>query len=86
MHCEDVETVDEATVVEWSLRFSQCSLVVMGAGPPCQGVSGLNSDRRGALRDARSCLFVHVSRVRDLVKQHFKWAAVHVDGIGELNG
>lgn len=53
-------------VVEWGLRFSQCSLVVIGAGPPCQGVSG------------RSCLFVHVSRVRDLVKRHFTWAAVHV--------
>ena len=65
-------------LVEWSLRFSQCSLVIVGAGPPCQGVSGLNSDRRGALKDARSSLFVHVSRVRRLVQSQFPWAAVHV--------
>ena len=61
-------------MVEWSLRSSQCSLVSIGAGPPCQGVSGLNSDRRGA----RSSLFVHVSRVRRLVQSQFPWAAVHV--------
>ena len=66
LHYEDVEEIEGLMVVEWGLRFSQCSLVVIGAGPPCQGVSG------------RSCLFVHVSRVRDLVKRHFTWAAVHV--------
>ena len=74
VHYDDVEGVEESTVVEWSLRSSQCSLVSIGAGPPCQGVSGLNSDRRGA----RSSLFVHVSRVRRLVQSQFPWAAVHV--------
>lgn len=44
---EDIEQVDEAMVRQWSLRFSNVGLVVVGAGPPCQGVSGLNSDRRG---------------------------------------
>ena len=48
----------------------------MGSGPPCQGVSGLNADRKGALRDARSNLFVHVSRIRDLVRSCFPWAQV----------
>lgn len=74
---DDVERISEEVVVEWRLKFSQCSLVLLGAGPPCQGVSGLNSDRRGALRDARSCLFVHVSRIRALLRTAFPWAAVH---------
>ena len=41
---------------------------VLGAGPPYQGVSGLNFDKRGALRDSRSCLFAHVLRIRDLLR------------------
>ena len=63
---QDVALVDEEMVHSWSLKFSQCTLIIIGGGPPCQGVSGLNSDRRGALKDARSCLFVHVSRIREL--------------------
>ena len=68
---DDVEKVDDAMVEQWSLRFSNVGLVVVGAGPPCQGVSGLNWDRRGALRDYRSCLFHHVPRVVDLCKRFF---------------
>ena len=55
-----VEDVTDDTVQSWSCMFSQASLVLVGGGPPCQGVSGLNASRKGALRDARSCLFVHV--------------------------
>lgn len=46
----DVALVDEEMVHNWSLKFSQCALVIIGGGPPCQGVLGLNSDRRGALK------------------------------------
>ena len=53
----DVASVTNEAVLEWRLRFAN---VLLGAGPPCQGVSGLNSDRKGALRDERSCLFQHV--------------------------
>ena len=77
VHVEDVSHITEDLVREWSLRFSQCSIVVLGAGPPCQGVSGLNVDRKGALRDERSSLFTHVSRVRELLRQFFSWAQVH---------
>lgn len=42
-----VEDVTEEVVLGWSLRFSNVGLVILGGGPPCQGVSGLNSDRRG---------------------------------------
>ena len=42
-----------------------------------QGVSGLNSDRKGALRDARSSLFPHVRRVFGMCRRKFTWAQVH---------
>ena len=74
---EDVTMVDETMVKQWSVQFSQCSLVLLGGGPPCQGVSGLNFDRKGALRDQRSSLFSHVSRIRDLLQHHFPWCPVH---------
>ena len=44
-----VEDINEEVVQSWATRFSQCALVLLGAGPPCQGVSGLNCDRQGAL-------------------------------------
>eukprot|EP00435_Cladocopium_sp_Y103_P040826 s373_g11.t1 len=73
---DDVQSVDLAMVQDWARQFSQVALVVLGGGPPCQGVSGLNAARKGALRDARSCLFSHVARIRELVKQAFPWAQV----------
>ena len=63
-------------VQSWALRFSHVALVLIGAGPPCQGVSGLNAGRKGALRDERSFLFSHVARVRDLVRLCFPWGQV----------
>lgn len=73
----DICEVDAAMVQQWACRFSQVALVILGAGPPCQGVSGLNSERKGALRDARSNLYVHVPRIRELVRRAFPWAMVH---------
>ena len=74
---EDVTQIGEAEVRHWSLTFSQASIVLLGGGPPCQGVSGLNADRRGALKDLRSCLFSEVPRIRDLVKTFFTWCSVY---------
>ena len=73
---DKVEVVTPDLVTEWACKYGQVGLVLIGAGPPCQGVSGLNSDRKGALRDHRSCLFQHVPRIRDLVKSRFPWAQV----------
>ena len=73
---DNVEAVDDDMVVQWSLRFSNVGLVILGSGPPCQGVSGLNADRRGALRDSRSSLFPHVARIKLLCQRHFPWAQV----------
>ena len=72
-----VENVDDEMVKQWALTYSNVGLVLVGGGPPCQGVSGLNSDRKGALKDMRSKLFVHVPRVFKLCRKYFKWAQVH---------
>ena len=74
---DNVASVDETMVKEWTCRYSQVALVIVGAGPPCQGVSGLNADRKGALRDHRSSLFAHIPRIVSLVKLAFPWAQVH---------
>lgn len=77
IHVEDIQSIDKTMVESWALRFSSVSVVLLGAGPPCQGVSGLNADRRGALRDSRSCLYQEVPRVEMLVRDAFPWAQVH---------
>lgn len=76
-HVQDVRSISPELCLEWSAKYSQAGLVILGAGPPCQGVSGLNSDRKGALRDHRSNLFQEVPRVRDLVKRYFCWCPVY---------
>ena len=77
LFADDVAAVTGDMVKSWACQFSQVSLVVVGAGPPCQGVSGLNADRRGALKDHRSGLFPHVERITNLVQECFPWAQVH---------
>lgn len=72
-----VENIDQEMVQEWAVKYSNVGVVLVGGGPPCQGVSGLNADRKGALRDARSSLFVHVARVYLLVKEKFPWTQAH---------
>ena len=71
---EDVCAFEEERVKALALKFSNVGLVLVGAGPPCQGVSGLNADRLGALRDERSCLFQEVPRITALFKRVFYWA------------
>eukprot|EP00438_Fugacium_kawagutii_P001215 Skav223411 [mRNA] locus=scaffold350:138405:140474:- [translate_table: standard] len=73
----NVEDVDEEMTKGWACQFTNVGLILLGAGPPCQGVSGLNSQRRGALRDHRSSLYIHVSRIEALVQRAFPWAQVH---------
>ena len=76
--CSDVTQVTESHVTGWACTFSQCAVIIIGAGPPCQGVSGLNSERKGALKDERSRLFKEVPGITHLVKRHFPWAMVHL--------
>eukprot|EP00438_Fugacium_kawagutii_P018348 Skav224069 [mRNA] locus=scaffold432:49200:52519:+ [translate_table: standard] len=83
----DVADITADMVKDWSLKFGQVGLVVLGAGPPCQGVSGLNASKKGALKDQRSCLFVHVQRVRELLKAAFPWAQVRslMESVASMN-
>ena len=39
---QDVELVDAKMVGQWAEKFTQVSVIIIGGGPPCQGVSGLN--------------------------------------------
>eukprot|EP00438_Fugacium_kawagutii_P022785 Skav228490 [mRNA] locus=scaffold1092:243812:246136:- [translate_table: standard] len=73
---EDVHLVTPELIKSWSLKFSQVSLVLIGAGPPCQGVSGLNASKKGAMKDARSSLFQVVDPIRTEFKRAFPWAQV----------
>ena len=50
----NVESIDENMVKSWACQHANVGVVVVGGGPPCQGVSGLNVDRKGALKDAIS--------------------------------
>ena len=77
LHVEDVKNIDEEMVKVWSMKYASVGLVLIGSGPPCQGVSGLNADRKGALKDLRSKLFTEVPRVESLCRKHFPWAQVH---------
>ena len=69
---EDVTTVDAEVVKGWATHFSQASLIVVGAGPPCQGVSGLNADRKGALKEQ---LKFHRLRA-SIPSQCWRWVTV----------
>ena len=75
---DDVKTVDHELVRGLAMRFPSVSMVLLGAGPPCQGVSGLNASKKGALRDARSSLYQEVPRIKELFKVHFPWAQVRL--------
>ena len=77
VHFSDVADIQEDEVQTWARDYSQASLVLLGAGPPCQGVSGLNAQRKGALRDERSGLFPHVKRIWQLLRRSFPWCQVH---------
>ena len=73
---EDVVEFKDEQIFELSLRYSNVGVILIGAGPPCQGVSGLNADKKGALRDHRSSLFREVPRIEASFRQHFPWAQV----------
>ena len=75
---DDVRTVDATLVRSLSLRYPSVGLVLIGAGPPCQGVSGLNASKKGALLDARSSLFQEVPCIRALFEEHFPCAQTHL--------
>lgn len=51
-----VVNMDDRMVEGWAVKYSNVGVVLAGWGQPCQGVSGLNVDRKGAPKDQRSNL------------------------------
>ena len=72
-----VEEVTPDLCREWAGRASTAKLVIVGAGPPCQGVSGLNANRVGAVADDRSCLHMLVKPIVSMLEKAFPWCPVH---------
>ena len=72
-----IQDIDETMVRSWACEYPSVGVVLVGAGPPCQDVSGLNVDRKGSQHGTRSSLYKEVPRVEDLVKKEFPWAQVH---------
>ncbi|CAE8720996.1 unnamed protein product [Polarella glacialis] len=77
-HFSDIKSFGEAQVRQLALSFPRVQLVLVGAGPPCQGVSALNAGRLGAVEDPRSSLQSRVAWLRDLFILGFPWAKVQV--------
>eukprot|EP00435_Cladocopium_sp_Y103_P035832 s933_g9.t1 len=72
-----VQEVTEEEVMSWACQYRAVGVVLLGAGPPCQDVSGLNADRKGSQVGLRSRLYKEVPRVRRLLQRCFPWAQVH---------
>ena len=85
---EDVKHFGDKQISEIALKYSNVGLVVIGAGPPCQGVSGLNVDKKGALRDSRSSLFQEIPRIEDTFRRMMPWAQVHrlMESVASMSG
>ena len=79
-HVDRVEDIGPEMVQAWATLFSGTGLVLIGGGPPCQGVSALNATRIRAEKDPRSSLVTHMPRAIALVKQCFPWAPIHFLG------
>ena len=77
-HVASVQAVTPDEVMAWACEYTTVGVVLIGTGPPCQGVSGLNADRKGSQRDARSSLYKEIPRVEQLVRDCFPWAQVHL--------
>eukprot|EP00435_Cladocopium_sp_Y103_P046052 s66_g13.t1 len=76
-HVDSVQDVTEEEVTLWACEYSSVGVVLLGAGPPCQGVSQLNVDRKGSQKDARSVLYKEIPRIERLLRRKFPWAQVH---------
>ena len=74
---EKVEEVTAAVVQGWACPASSAKVILLTAGPPCQGVSALNQTRKGAVVDPRSSLRNYVQPIVSLVEAAFPWCKVH---------
>ena len=84
---DDICSVSESVVRKWAAKFPTCKAVLVAGGPPCQGVSGLNADKKGAILDPRSSLVREFKRVVDLVRSVFTWCPVFtlMESVSSMN-
>ena len=71
-----IKTITLEVVEEWARKYAGCKIVLLTGGPPCQGVSGLNASRKGAMLDPRSSLAFDFQKLREMVVSVFSWAKV----------
>ena len=69
-----VESITRDMVTRWACRFCNVGVVLVGGGLPSQGVT---PGRKGALKDARTNLSLHVRRIYELCREAFPWAQCH---------
>ena len=86
-HLNDVNEITEEDIRVWAGEFPTVNAVIIGGGPPCQGVSGLNAGRKGALSDPRSSLYQKYVQVRDWVKATFNWCPTYflMESVASMN-
>lgn len=75
---DDITALSFEEVRKWAADFPNTKLVILGGGPPCQGVSALNPTRLGAVNDPRSSLFLHYVQLREWVKKAFHWCPTYM--------
>ena len=69
----DVAQLTREDIQQIAATFPNCRAVLLGGGPPCQGVSQLNASKRGAVDDPRSSLHVCFDRIKGWVSEVFTW-------------
>jgi site-specific DNA-cytosine methylase len=72
----DLCDVNRETVQGWCRDYSRAKAVLVTGGPPCQGASGLNASRLGAVGDPRSALRVEFKELFVLAQECFSWCPV----------
>ena len=76
-HYEDVTEISKKDVDNWAAKYPNCKAVLIAGGPPCQGVSGLNASRLGAIDDPRSSLFQEFCKLKEWVTKRFTWCRTY---------
>ena len=70
-HMADVTEISEVMVRELASEFPTVTAVILGGGPPRQGVRALNVARKGAELEPRSNLYLKYVTVRNLIQETF---------------
>lgn len=72
----DIREVVEADLLIWAAKYPNSCGVLVAGGPPCQGVSGLNASKKGALADPRSSLYLVFCQIIAWARSVFTWCPV----------